>query len=378
MKKRIISALLALIMMGTLALSASAATAADTDGDLVNEVILPTTENPDMAKAEATAENAHPENQADSDVPAPANPTPREPDSPIISTPRLTDTIGILEVVQMPEDENYLQWATMVMSNPRIAYDGGMDMYYLDFGLSDASKLAALYRKYEYAFRVFAYLEELTKLNDANTAIWEKPEWRKKSIGAQLSKNTTTALKALDDYDAYDALTLIKTRPEYRNNTNLQDQVNYHLAMMYATMDDLMKGLDQLKPNDAEWSISDKTPMDAIELAENFLSQRAELEVLDEVYKVTKSGQTGNALATFLMADADKISELYANVADTAKGYWKYDIDLLEDTRFAIPLSGELFSDWPSGETKPVAGNPPLENPNDPSSSEQPSTTANS
>lgn len=282
---------------------------------------------------------------------------------PLTSTGEDTETVP-LTVVSSP-DIQWLYWANYLgTSKPEIYYDDTLKQAYLAFPLDDASKLAELLDTYRYAFALQDNLERLIKMNDVDEAIWEKPDWREKSIGEQLSKSTAAALKALDDIDAYAALKLIQTRPEYDSDETLQNQVDYHLAMMRSEQRDVLNGLNELDSNNRPVELSEVTaePADTIELAEKFLKNHPKLAVLDEVRDLALSGYTSKYTTTFHTADAD-IADLWSRVCDATSTIWTGELQSLDTFRFAVPFPEGTVYQWPKVRETPVENPTPTERP---------------
>ncbi len=245
----------------------------------------------------------------------------------------------------------WLYWARYLgTSKPEIYYDYGVKEYFLSYRLNDASKLAELFQVYYEAFALQQNLDLLTAMNDVDEAVWKKPDWREKSIGEQLSKGTTAALKAMDDLDAYTALTLIQARPEYKTDKNLQEQVDYHLAVMKSYQRDVLQGLSELDANNRPVKLSEVTaePADTIELTKRFLRNHPELEVLVEVRDLAMSGYTSKGMTTFHTADAEEISALWQEVCEATKEYWQYTTRSLDLFRFAVPFPEGTVYQWPA------------------------------
>lgn len=266
------------------------------------------------------------------------------------------EPIVVPEVV-FANANQWLYWARYLgTSQPEIYYDYGIKAFYLSYKLDDASKLSELFQEYREAFFLQHNLDLLSDMNDVNEAVWKKPDWREKSIGEQLSKSTAVALKAMDDLDAYTALTLIQARPEYKTDKKLQEQVDYHLAVMKSYQRDVLQGLSELDVNNRPVELSEVTaePADTIELTERFLQNHPELEVLTEVRNLAMSGYTSKGMTTFHTADAEEISALWQEVCEATNECWQSTINSLDLFRFAVPFPMGTVYQWPEIWEKPV------------------------
>lgn len=267
------------------------------------------------------------------------------------------------EVVHDP-DNSYLYWVTCLGSeDPTITYDCYTQQYYLSFRLSTADKLSALTTTYIDAFRLQDNLNMLIDLNDMNKAIWQKPDWRAKSIGAQLSKRTVSALKAMGDLDAYGALEFIQLRPEYQSDEKLQEQVDYAMAMLKSYRYHVLKGLSQLtavgeSSNPLVLDEATHTPAEVIYMVQARLKGHPELAVLGEVYSLAISGVTSNYTTTFHMTDAEKIEDLWQRTVAATSYYWQGRIQWLNNFTFAIPFPEGSVYQWPETWEKPVGLEP--------------------
>ena len=273
-------------------------------------------------------------------------------------------TVTVPEVVYDPGN-SYLYWVDyMGSSTPTITYDCYTRQYYLSFRLSTADKLSALTRSYLDAFQLQSALDTLIDLNDIDKAIWQKPDWREKSIGAQLSKSTVTALKMLRDLDAYGALQLIQSRPEYRDDEKLQEQVDYAMTMLKSYRYRALKGLSQLtavgeSSNPLVLDEATHTPAEVIYMVQARLKGHPELAVLGEVYSLAVSGVTSNYTTTFHMTDVEKIEDLWQRTIAATSYCWQGRIQRLDNFTFAVPFPEGSVYQWPGTWEKPAGLEPP-------------------
>ncbi len=267
------------------------------------------------------------------------------------------DTVTAPLEVVFAQENSYLYWADdLGAGSPEIVYDCHTQQYYLRFQLDTASKLADLLVAYPDAFRLRSNLDMLIDLNNANVAIWDKPDWRDKSIGTQLSKSTQTALKAMKDLDTYEALKLIESSPEYQSDEKLREQVNYAMSMLKSYRLHVLKGLSQLTAATDEPLVLAKvasTPSEVIEMAEGFLKKYPDLAVLHEAYTLALSGITSKYLTTFRMADTDKVEELWQRTLAATTYHWQDKINSLETFSFAVPFPEGTVYQWPTEWSKP-------------------------
>lgn len=242
-----------------------------------------------------------------------------------------------LDKVVKPYGSGFLYWARLsVDATPELVYDAGMGATYLSFKLDSACKLAECFSHYRTTFLLQYNLDQLIQLNDINAAIWEKPEWRQRSIGSQLSAGTVAKLKG-GDYDAYGAIQIIKESSEYENDPKLSEQVRYHECSLARYTEDVMDGIKRLSvclPRIEE----DATPAEVIATVQKILEDNPELGILEEVRSIVYKGTTSNYLATLQALGAEKCDELWAKVSGLPSDFLHDEVHWLENYRVVICL----------------------------------------
>lgn len=208
-----------------------------------------------------------------------------------------------------------------------------------------ALKLEALMKQKGAGFQVWWKLYILTELNDISS-IWETCPVMVTPTGVPtaslVSENTRRVLQLWTRANAYKALTHIRRLPECQDNEALDNQVYYHLVALSYTKYDLLVSLRFLGCDigtyvDAEFY----TPAEVITMAEDFLQEHPELEVLGEAYDFAKAGGTSDILATFQKADPEYIEDLWQRVAEATASIWPDEIHALEDAYAEQPVSYE-------------------------------------
>lgn len=254
------------------------------------------------------------------------------------------DWASNLDMTVKPYGGSFLYWAQLSLDpTPEIVYDTGLDMVFLSYKLDAACKLAECFNHYRTTFLVQYNLQQLIKLNDINTAIWEKPERREKSIGSQLSNKTVTTLKS-GEYDAYEAITqVIMKSDEYLADPRLNEQVRYHFSCLNRYKEDIVDGIERCSiylPRIEE----DAAPAEVIAAVQEILDDNPELQVLKEVRALVYEGKTSKTLATFQALGAERCEELWAKISDPTSNILIDECRWLDNYRVVTPLPGAVYN----------------------------------
>lgn len=219
---------------------------------------------------------------------------------------------------------------------------------FLAFSLSEASKLQMLFMKHYTAFRLGTELRLLDEINDIGR-LYEAFTWSEDYIiNDALTAKTRQLIKA-QCTDAYSAYELIKGRPEYSSDEELQRMIDYQLHCMETFAHNALAGLKDVMTVNEKWDYAREDSYsvpETIEIAQKFLEIHPELTALDDLYRVCVSGKTSKLLATLQALDETRVHDLYTGVYDATKDLW-YEHQTLNQHKYLMPFPDGTTYQWP-------------------------------